>query len=268
LVPVLAGACPAPEDAPEARFTPGHPAASERASQPAPASRAATLLATPADPRVPDPRVPDPRIVVAGEQGLSIYSAEGKLLRVVKRRPASAPRYLAGRSAVVYLGGPSRGALGFSGVWRLDLVTGEHKLVARMPLLRMARTDEPGASAGTLAPDTDAGAWVEPPDRALCLRLVDAWGDATNVIVSMRVDLQSGKVTYHPELVLSGYRWLTPPPERGEGDELCGEPPAERDDEVEAELRDARALPLLDRRGGTAGRAARRPRAPRAALPP
>jgi len=261
LLPFLAAGCRRPDaGAPSARLTPATRAvvvpASQPASRPAPAS-AASQPASPID-----------RVVVGGDKGLSVYDAEGKLLRVLKGRRATAPRYLAGHRAVVYLGGSSHGALGFEGVWRLDLITGEEKLVARMPLLRMVRGDPPEAWDGALNPDTDGGAWVEPPDRALCLRLVDGEGDTTNVTLSMRVDLMSGEVTRNLDLLVGTYRFVKPRLEPKEGTALCRAPVEVRGDpdapgRVEVQLKVARAAypfsiddkgQLVERRGGRARR--------------
>jgi hypothetical protein len=179
--------------------------------QPAPASREASQPAGPAD-----------QVVVATDRGLTIYDAEGKLVRAYKGRPARTARYLAGRRAVVYLGGGLRGALGFQGVWRVDLVTGQETLVARMPVMRLVRGDPPGANDGAMQPDSDEGAWIEPPDRALCLRLVDGEGDTTNVALSMRIDLATGKITRRLDLALEGHRFTQPPlVEDKRGKPLC-----------------------------------------------
>lgn len=138
---------------------------------------------------VPTPPATAAALVVAGPEGVLELDLDGVTTRRLSATPGRSPRWLPGRTELVFLatkGGRSRE------LRALKLADASERVVARIPAAPpcprsfYAAADE---AVPTLDVQNEADFWVRPDGTHACLELMDHEADLVTVMVGVAVDL-------------------------------------------------------------------------------
>jgi hypothetical protein len=130
-------------------------------------------------------------LVVAGRTGVRVLGPDGHLQRRLSSTPASDPRWLPGRQALVFLG-DANGAT--RDVRRVSLAGGDETVLARLAPLSPCKAGGRDHRLGTQGPDDFV---VDAKRNVACLQLLDRNQNMADVDVSLQIDLGTGALRRH-----------------------------------------------------------------------